>query len=193
MMSILPSTTGTPGRFKGKAPELQHCGQEFHNSRSMGLGSLHSFWTQPTHPVTLLGVKCCCSFPHSFQLFYRRGDFKSYFSLPCSLLFKVWLCGHSSAMNSSLHININICLRIHPLWIDLHMCILYIHPLAICTSFTHKHTPPLNLYIHTHTLCIHPFLHTHTRSHCLHASTDPLHTPFSINTYISVYVWTHSE
>lgn len=79
MMSILPSTTGTPGRFKGKAPELQHRRQEFHNSRSMGLGSLHSFWTQPTHPVTLLGVKCCCSFPHSFQLFYRRGDFKSYF------------------------------------------------------------------------------------------------------------------
>lgn len=107
-MPILPSTTGTPGRFKGKAPELQHGGQELHNSRSLGLGSLHSFWTQPKHPIMLLGVKCCCSFPHRFQLFYRRGGFKSCFSLTCSLLFKVWLCGHSSSINSSLHINIYI-------------------------------------------------------------------------------------
>lgn len=85
MIPILPSITGTLGRFKGKAPELQSCGQEFPNSRSMGRGFLHSFWTQP------IGVKCCCSFPHSFQLFYRRVGFKSYFSQTCSLLFKVWL------------------------------------------------------------------------------------------------------
>lgn len=90
-------------------------------------------------------------------------------------MFKV--CGHSSAMNSCLHININTHLHMHPLYIFAHIyiyiCIIYslcTHSLQLyaytdplCVTFYgNTHIYPLNLYIHGHTLYINPFLYLHT-------------------------------